>query len=194
MKYLWFQGSEIAHVFEDLAQLRISVFKDFPYLYEGSLAYEMEYLHTYSQSERAFLFAVHDGDKMVGATTCIPLSDETSEVKAAFEQKGIDISTVFYFGESILLPAYRGLGLGHRFFDEREKHALSFGVYKTTCFCSVVRPENHQMRPHNYLPNDVFWTKRGYSKSLELKTTMDWLDIGQAESTSKPMVFWTKNW
>jgi hypothetical protein len=130
----------------------------------------------------------------VGATTCIPLADETSEIKVAFEQKGIDISTVFYFGESILLPAYRGLGLGHRFFDVREKHALSFDRYKTTCFCSVVRPDNHPSKPHDYRSNEVFWTKRGYSKKHELKTELDWLDIGQAKSTSKPMVFWIKNW
>ena len=33
---------------EDLAQLRIKVFRAFPYLYDGSIDYEMSYLETYT--------------------------------------------------------------------------------------------------------------------------------------------------
>lgn len=185
------QGNAIASVFDDLAKLRITVFRDFPYLYEGSLDYEKEYLKIYSKSERAFLFAVYDGEKMVGATTCIPLSDETNEVQAAFKNAGSDIGKIFYFGESILLTQYRGLGLGHRFFDEREKHAAGFGTFKTTCFCSVERI-NHPAQPADYRPNDAFWIKRGYHKVPELTTTMEWPDIGETISTPKTMIFWTK--
>src|SRR5687768_1263015 len=121
-----YKGVEIASVVEALGALRIAVFHDYPYLYEGALDYEKDYLQIYVQSERAFLFAVFDKGKMVGATTCIPLTDEAAEVRKPFEDAGFDISTIFYFGESILLPEYRGLGLGHRFFDEREAHARSF--------------------------------------------------------------------
>ncbi len=192
LSYATKKGSEIEEVFDDLAALRIVVFRDYPYLYEGNVAYEKEYLLTYTRSERAFLFAVYDGDKMVGATTCIPLSDETDEVKKPFEVAGFDLNTIFYFGESILLPAYRGLGLGHRFFDEREQHAQSFGSYLLTCFCSVDRGENHPAKPADYRPNDAFWKKRHYSKNPDLATTMEWLDVGDKESSHKKMIFWTK--
>lgn len=186
-------GSNIASVFDDLAQLRITVFRDFPYLYEGSVDYEKEYLKTYSNSESAFLFAVYDGSKMVGATTCIPLIDETAEVRQPFEVAGFNLNEIFYFGESILLKEYRGLGLGHRFFDEREKHAAGYGNYKTCCFCSVERGEDHPAKPADYRPNDAFWLKRGYKKEPKLQTHMAWPDIGESRSTPKKMVFWTKN-
>ena len=150
LSYITKKGSGIESVFDDLAALRIAVFHDYPYLYEGSVEYEKEYLKTYSNSERSFLFAVYDGQKMVGATTCIPLKDETAEVRKPFEDAGFDIDTIFYFGESILLPEYRGLGLGHRFFDEREAHARSFGKYQMTCFCSVDRGDNHPAKPAGY--------------------------------------------
>jgi GNAT superfamily N-acetyltransferase len=185
-------GAAFTDVFEDLAALRIAVFRDFPYLYEGTLAYEKDYLQTYAQAAHAFLFAVYDGPKMVGATTCIPLADETDEVKKPFVDAGYDLQTVFYFGESILLPAYRGLGLGHRFFDEREAHAGSFGTYTTTCFCAVQRPDNHPQRPANYQPLDAFWIKRGYQKAPELQSLFAWPDIGEPVSTEKPMVYWTR--
>lgn len=193
LTYKTFKGKEIETVILDLAQLRIIVFKDYPYLYEGSIVYEQEYLQTYINAERSFLFTVWDDDKMVGATTCIPLSDETADVQEPFIKAGINIETVFYFGESILLSQYRGLGIGNLFFEERENHARSFGTFEKTCFCSVVRPENHPLKPANYQPHDIFWTKRGYKKDENLQSQFDWLDINEKESTIKPMIYWVKN-
>ncbi len=192
LSYIKKIGAEISTVFDDLAQLRITVFRAFPYLYEGTLDYEKEYLKVYSSSENAFLFAVYDGNKMVGATTCIPLTDETPEVQEPFRNAQINIESVFYFGESILLPEYRGMGLGHRFFDEREAHARSFENCKITCFCSVVRADNHPQKPKNYQPLDEFWLKRAYKKEFSLKSEFEWLDIGETQPTSKEMIYWTK--
>ena len=193
MIYKTFKSTEIETVFDDLARLRITVFKDYPYLYEGTIEYEKEYLKIYSKSELSFLFTVYDGDKMVGATTCIPLTDETEEVKKPFLDLGMDIDSIFYFGESILLSQYRGLGLGNRFFDEREAHAEHFGTFKMTCFCAVARPNNHPMKPANYRPLDEFWIKRGYHKEVALESKFEWLDINESVSTFKSMIYWTKN-
>lgn len=193
MIYKTFKSTEIESVFDDLARLRITVFKDYPYLYEGTIEYEKEYLKIYSKSERSFLFTVYDGDKMVGATTCIPLTDETEEVKKPFLDLGMDIDSIFYFGESILLSQYRGLGLGNRFFDEREAHAEHFGSFKMTCFCAVARANNHPMKHTNYRPLDEFWIKRGYRKEVALESQFEWLDINESIPTFKSMIYWTKN-
>ena len=194
MNNLTFQtyiGAEIATVFDGLARLRIAVFRDFPYLYKGSLAYEKAYLATYAQSERALVLAVFEGENLVGATTCLPLRHETDEVQAPFVKAGIDLDSVFYFGESLLLPAYRGQGIGHRFFDVREAHARSFSTYRLTCFCAVQRPANHPLRPADYRPLDAFWQQRGYQPNPALHTTFSWPDIGETTETAKPMQFWT---
>ncbi|MBB6002871.1 GNAT family N-acetyltransferase [Arcicella rosea] len=193
LSFIQKKGAEITTIFEDLANLRITVFRDFPYLYEGSVAYEMEYLKIYAQAEKALLFAVYDGSKMVGATTCIPLINEAPEVHLPFEKVGLAIDSIFYFGESILLKEYRGLGLGHRFFDEREAHARSFGTFKTTCFCAVDRGENHPLQPENYRPNDAFWLKRGYQKDFSLQSTFEWPDINESVSTPKTMIYWKRD-
>lgn len=187
-----FLGSDIQSVFEPLAKLRITVFRDFPYLYEGTLEYEKDYLKTYAAAPRAYLFAAFEGAQMIGATTCIPLSDETEEVQAPFLAAGIPLEEVFYFGESILLPKYRGLGLGHRFFDAREAHAAQFGTYRITSFCAVDRPVDHPLRPAGYRPLDEFWIKRGYQKAPELQTEFSWPDLGAPDSTPKTMIYWTR--
>lgn len=192
LRFITKKGAEIQSVITDLAALRITVFRDFPYLYDGTFEYEQIYLQTYVKSQKSFLFAVYDNDKMVGGTTCIPLADETLDVQEPFIKAGIDVNKIFYFGESLLLSQYRGLGIGHRFFDEREAHARSFGGFDTTCFCSVVRDENHPSKPADYQPLDRFWRKRGYEKQPQLKSQFHWLDIGEAEESLKTMIYWSK--
>lgn len=192
-KFITKIGSQINDIASDFAQLRITVFKEFPYLYNGSLEYEMEYIQVYSQSEKAMIFGIYDGDQLIGATTCTPLSFETNAVQLPFKKQQLDIDSIFYFGESILLPEYRGKGFGHLFFDERERHVQSFGTYKTTCFCAVNRPDDHPLRPENYHPNDTFWLKRGYQKNPELACEMEWLDMNQTIPTNKTLIFWIKN-
>jgi len=186
------KGAELRERLEEIAGLRIEVFRAFPYLYDGSLEYELKYLQKYLNSERAGVFcAVHEG-KIIGASTCLPLVDEEEEVRAAFRHFEVPIEEIFYFGESVLLEPYRGHGIGHRFFDHREEHVASFDAYKMMCFCAVKRPEDHPNRPPDYRPNDAFWTKRGYVKQSDLVCYMDWPDIGAAASSEKPLEFWIR--
>ena len=73
--------------------------------------------------------------------------DETPSFQKPFIERGFALGQVFYFGESVLLPAYRGQGLGHRFFDEREDYARRLGRFNTTAFCAVERAEDDPRRP-----------------------------------------------
>ena len=187
-----FVGKEVEEIIPQLGELRISVFKEFPYLYEGDLDYEMNYLKIYTQDEKSIVHCIFDGDLLVGASTGMPLSKEAKEIQSPFLEKGFELSALFYFGESILLNDYRGLGIGHEFFDVREKHALDLN-FSTTTFCSVVRPENHVLKPESYRSNDVFWTKRGYQRQ-NFSCEMSWLDRSEEGETTKQLQFWLRQW
>lgn len=177
----------------DFASLRIAVFQEFPYLYAGDIAYELEYIQTYAQSEHAFFFAVYQDEVMIGAATCIPMEDETQAVKQPFLDAGYPISEVFYFGESILLPAYRGMGLGHLFFEEREQYARQFQSIRTVCFCAVQRTENHPLKPEVVFEKKDFWNKKGFIERPELVCEMEWKDLDKENSDFKKLTFWTKS-
>lgn len=186
-----FYGNEIESIISDLARLRIKVFHDFPYLYEGDYEYEKNYLKIYPASSESAIIAVYDGNIMIGAASCIPLKDEAQYVQDPFLQSGFNINEIYYFGESVLLKEYRGRGLGNVFFDEREKAARKFN-YKIASFCGVKRPDDHPMRPKDYRPLDEFWKKRGYLRQDNLISEFSWLDIGESCETKKPMVYWMR--
>ena len=187
-----FSGKGFENYVDALAGLRIEVFRDFPYLYEGSLEYEQKYIGTYLGAEDSVIVIAFDGERVIGASTGMPMAAETDEVKAPFLEHGYDPSKIFYFGESVLQKNYRGQGLGVRFFEQREAHAVSSGRFDRTCFCAVQRPADHPARPANYVPLDEFWGKRGYKKHPELNTTFSWRDVGDADESAKPMMFWIK--
>lgn len=184
-------GEAIRSALGPLAELRIRVFREFPYLYEGSREYEEGYLEHYARSPRSRVVLVWDDDRVVGASTVIPLADAPPDMQEPFTRAGLDLGAIDYFGESVLLREYRGQGLGVRFFELREAHAREHGL-DVCAFCAVERPEHHPLRPKDYVPNDAFWSKRGYEKTPELRTTLSWLDLGEKEQTAKPMTFWLR--
>lgn len=189
------QGHELQSILEELGSLRIEIFREYPYLYAGTLDYEREYLRTYVEAPRSAVFLAMEVDtgKLVGASTCIPMIEEQEEFQEPFLKQGYTLDQIFYFGESILLPQYRGCGIGKLFFDHREAHALQLG-FKFTTFCAVDRPVDHPLRPANYRSLEGFWETRGYKRQAELVTHFSWRETGAKEESLHPLTFWTKSW
>jgi GNAT superfamily N-acetyltransferase len=189
-------GAALAEALPALARLRIGVFRDWPYLYDGTLDYEQDYLARFAKARDAVVVAARDGDTIVGVATASPLREHTERFAPLFEKHGYDPDRIFYFGESVLLKAYRGRGIGHAFFDHREAQARKCSAggkpFTHTAFCGVVRPADHPARPANYVPLDAFWSKRGYVKQDGMLGAYTWQDIGEAQETEKPMQFWVK--
>lgn len=179
------RGAELAARLDDVARLRIAVFRDWPYIYDGDLDYERDYLKGYGD-DRAIVVGTFDGDRLVGAATGLPMAD-AGEFAANFP----DPSQVFYCAESVLLPDYRGRGYGHAFFDLREEHARALGFVQSA-FCSVIRPDDHPLRPANARKNDAFWLKRGYAPMPGVVAEFHWRDLGDVDETTKELQFWQR--
>jgi hypothetical protein len=186
-------GAEIAPWIPDLAKLRITVFRDFPYLYDGTIEYEENYLQTYINTPDSIAVLALDGDRVIGASTGLPMADETPEFQQPFIDLGYDPAKVFYCAESVLLKEYRGRGVYKHFFTGREGHARQLNRFDWCCFCGVQRPEDHPLRPADYVPLDAIWGKFGYVKRPELRTSYHWKDIDQTEETDHEMMFWLKS-
>lgn len=183
--------AEVPGLLEELARLRIAVFRAWPYLYDGDMDYERAYLRAYAESADAVVVAARDGPRLVGAATGAPMEDHAEEFGEPFEARGYRLEDIFYCAESVLLPEYRGQGAGHAFFDHREARARALGR-RWCCFCSVVRPVDHPLRPEGYVPLDAFWRRRGYAPMEDVVARFSWKDLGEAEETEKPLRFWIR--
>lgn len=184
-------AAERGAALQDVARLRIKVFREWPYLYDGDLSYEKTYLARYHTTCEAVIVGAFDGTKLVGASTGMPLVAHADDFTSAFSDATVDMKNVFYCAESVLLPAYRGRGIGHRFFDLREEAGRSFG-YQTSAFCAVIRSKDHPSRPTAYRPLDPFWRARGYAPMPRAIASFEWKDIDSEKPTSKELQFWTR--
>lgn len=183
------RGDEVRPHLDDLARLRIAVFREWPYLYAGSAAYEQAYLEAYARSPDSVFVLVEDEGRIVGAASGLPLADDAAAFRAPFEAAGIDVGRVFYFGESVLLPAYRGRGFGHAFFDAREAHAAALGRFEWTAFCAVERDPDDPRRPPGYRGNDALWAKRGYERREDLRCSLGWPEVESGPDLPHTLVF-----
>lgn len=186
------RGTEITPFIDELGALRIAVFREFPYLYEGTMEYERPYLARYAASERSLIVLVKHDEKLVGATSCLPLEEEMGEFRHPFEESGLTLSAYFYFGESIILPPYRGQGVGGEFFRFREAHAASFGTFRFTTFCAVKRPHDHPDKPPGYRTLNKFWERQGYRRHPERQCQLAWQEPGTEGDVRHTLTFWTK--
>ncbi len=192
LKTLYLTGNELAPYLNDLADLRLKVFYEFPYLYDGNLSYEMQYLTTYSRSSNSRVMLIYDGKKLIGATTSIPLKEEELTIQNPFIKQGLNPADYFYLGEALLLPEYRGQRIYRLFFTFRENAGKEQG-YKKTVFMAVIRPEYHPRRPVNYQPLDVIWTHFGYHCISGLQIYYSWKDTDNAVETEKALSVWEKD-
>ena len=163
-------GPALHPLLPDLARLRTTVFRQWPYLYEGDDAYERGYLRSYAEAPGAAVIVCRAGDAVVGAATCEPMVQGHAPVQASFRAAGLDPSDFCYFGESVLLSRYRGRGAGVRFFTEREAHARRLGLRFAT-FCGVQRDESDPRRGDAHAPRSLIQKVRRWGDSAVAPTS-----------------------
>ena len=185
-------GAALLPHLDEVAKLRIAVFRDWPYLYDGDVGYEREYLAAYAQSPNSVVVLARAGDKVVGASTGIPLAEDSAEFQAPFLERGIEVAKVFYCGESVLLPQYRGRGIGHAFFDAREAHARALGGFEWAAFAAVDRDDGDPRKPQGHRGNEAFWSRRGYVRQPGMTMRLHWNEVGVGE-IDLPLTFWLRS-
>lgn len=192
LHFLSLKSADVLPYLDAIGSLRLRVFREYPYLYEGTAEDERQYLTTYVQAPSSLVILAMSGEDVIGASTCIAMGEADAAFRACFEESSLDPQDICYLGESVLLSSYRGRGIGKTFFQMRLEHARHLGA-KTAAFCAVDRPSNHPLRPADYRPLDGFWESLGFIRHKELQAEFVWKDVGQPQETPKTLTFWLKS-
>lgn len=187
------QSDELKENIDDVAHLRISVFREYPYLYDGTLEYERKYLQQYIAAKNSVLIVVKDRERIIGCVTGLPLRESFGDCQSFFTRENISMDTTYYLGEIILLKEYRGRGIGKDLYGLFEQFVKNLEVYRQIALCEVIPIENDPRQTSDYFCLKDFWTKRKFIKQPQLVTYYSWKEIGNEEESRHPMVFWLKS-
>ncbi len=187
-----FKGNEVIPYLPKLAELRLSFYREYPYLYEGSLAGEESYLSLYANSENSLLAVAKNGSEVVGAVSGIPLLESAGENIKLFAEKRISAEHLFYLGEIVVSQEYQKSDLQQKLYQQFEKAVIDLKGYDEIVVCEIERGLRDSQRPMAPFSSAVRWEERGFSRQPELRTYYLWKDIGHAEETDHLMVFWHK--
>jgi GNAT superfamily N-acetyltransferase len=186
------KGAQAAAAIGDVADLRLSIFREFPYLFHGRREDELNYLRRYVEAPDAFVITVSDSGRVVGAATGIPLCHEIKELTEPFVGTPFAVEEIYYVGELLLYPAYRNRGLGLQLLAQIEDQVRSLRTFRYLGCATVVRPDDHPMRPTGYVPIDRFLHRTGFRSLPGVATSFSWNEAGGV-SCEHPMQFWIKD-
>ncbi|MDD2900451.1 MAG: GNAT family N-acetyltransferase [Desulfuromonadaceae bacterium] len=185
-------GTAIADALDDLATLRLDIFPEYPYLYQGRMADELIYLSTYAEAPDAGVILAYDGLTVIGAATGMPLIHEDARMFDAFARASFPLDEVYYVGELLLRPAYRNCGLGRKLLDLFESHIRSLGCYRRLTCATVERPDDHLLRPRDYIPITRFLARTGFARLPGVTTSFMWRETDGVKR-DHTMQFWIKD-
>jgi len=185
-------GAAIADALDDLATLRLDIFPEYPYLYQGRRKDELTYLGTYAEAPDACVILAYEGSTVIGAATGMPLIHEDARMLDAFSGTLFPLDEVYYVGELLFRPVYRNCGLGQKLLARLESHIRSLGRYRRLACATVERPDDHPLRPRDYIPITRFLARTGFVRLPGVTTSFIWRETDGVKR-DHPMQFWIKD-
>lgn len=186
-----FCGASAALHYDTLATLRLEIFREYPYLYAGRREDERRYVRRYGAVDDACLLVAADNGALVGAVSGVPLANEDESLCRAVAASGRDVAAHYSVGELLLLPPYRGAQLGSRLITRLEEHVRSLRRYCGLVCATVVRPDDHPLRPAGYLPIRRFLDRHGFHPLAGATARFVWLETDGVRR-DHPMQLWIK--
>lgn len=183
--------------FQDIAHMRLTLFKEFPYLYEGDEEGEREYLESYFNADTACLILLYDQGEIVGFSSGVGLHEEMPDIQKPFARHGLNTQDYYYVGEVMLKAPYQKKGLTKIFQEHHNWHiqnlkARGEGNFSKLTLMTVVRPDDHPLYPEGYEPIDGILNHFGFQKSDTLFVHLPWSQVDQEEVVDHTLNIWIK--
>jgi GNAT superfamily N-acetyltransferase len=168
---IYVHGKDLEPYLNDVIRLRLEVFREYPYLYEGTEEEEYEYISdSYMQFPESLVVLLYEDHRIVGIATGKPLKKVKANIQSPLSQASYPIDDTFYLGELVLEKAYRGKMLGQQLYQSFENYVKKHTNYRLITFSEVERPPSDPLRPAGYISNENFWKAQEFVKHPEIRT------------------------
>jgi GNAT superfamily N-acetyltransferase len=179
-----------------LIRFRLEYFKEYPYLYYGTSSCEKEYLSAYITNQKGAVAVAKYKDEVVGILTGAPLQafpEMANNIQSMFSDAKANLDGYYYYGDVIVSPQYRSHGLATRLFSEFDAAIQQWG-FKSACLLTIVREDNHPLKPKNYKVINSLWKHLGFLRT-HVMIKIHWPTIqenGEIKDDVNALEFWSK--
>lgn len=189
------KGDEITPYVKEITDIAIDVYKEYPYLYEGTVEEYFPFIEHYSHSNFGIACLLFDGEKPVGVAIGMPLVEMRERYKLPLMSARPDenFAEIYYLGEFLLLNQYRSQGYGKKMYLKLEDLVRANPDFSKLCFCKIVEWDYHPLMPKDYKSMDGFWSKRDYLMCDDITVSVYWNEVGTNEETIHHLVYWIKD-
>lgn len=183
-------GQQSRRYAEQIASIRLELFREFPYLYLGTVEEEYEYLSMYFDSPSATLVLGFDREnQLVCYSSSLAVDDCTDDIKLPCASLGY--LNILYIGEVMLRSDYRSRGISRYCMAHHEALARE-GGYDAVVFMTIDRSHDHPCAPVGYRPLDDLWIKYGYKRVTGVSVLQSWRQVDTQEYVSHTLSLWIK--
>lgn len=186
------KGHQILPYLDAFGKLRITIFREYPYLYDSDPEVEKNYLKNYAQNKESLFILAKNQDKLIGCLSSIPFKGIAHESWAKPLQSHLPIASIFYLGDMLVLKEHRNRGIGTKMYNRFEEEVRKMHKFTQIAFIEVIRPNDDPKRPKHYHTLDPFWEKKGYIKHPELTSCISYKEIGESTETEHAFHFQIK--
>lgn len=196
ISYKVLKGVEVQTILPFIAEQRIKLFAEYPYLYKGTLEEENSYLSWFSNLKNTVVIVVYLESKPIGfitGTSFVDFEEHFNGSTVLFKNIQFDPQEFFYCAEVIVLPNYQGNKLSSKLFFLLESHAIQSG-FKKLCFVTETH-EEHPLKPIDYISNESIWRHLGYAKT-NIHIHFNWETIqsdGDTHNQEHKLTYWIKD-
>lgn len=186
------KGNEVIPYLKKWIEIRLLFYKDYPYLYDGTMEGEEHYLRMYSNSENTLLVMAKRGEEIIGAVIGLPLPESPEENKDAFQEAGMLQEELFYLGDSIVTKEFKTSNVQEQMYHKFESAVKHLEKYRGIVVCEIERDVNDPKKVANDTFYELAWNNRGFIKEPNQTVLFSWQEIDDVESSDHRMVFWRK--
>lgn len=185
-----YTGDEARSYALQIATIRLELFRDFPYLYVGTIEDEYEYLSMYFNSRSSHLvLGFNSQNQLICYSSSIAVDDCTDDIKTPSMSLGY--KKILYIGEVMIRPEYRLRGLSRHCMNYHDRKARE-GGYDAVMLMSIDRPYDHPYTPAGYRSLDSLWIKYGYQRVTSASIVQSWRQIDTDGSVLHQLGLWIK--